>query len=385
MTGIPAIEQVEIGRTASFARPPGAAGLDELADAAERALDVTRKIEPMVHEGAAGPVDVTMLAAAYDLGLGLVASRSSRVELLATGANGEHIREPAEQLQPGFTLDRNDGFLVRDAATVSPAINLLAGRMAVAASARVAAWLVFGSIPFQLGNPAVERLLVIPMNGGIVLRPRGAPPIELEAGNAASVDGWPRIHSQPAVCTLFVGVESFSGEVLRSALIERAAHHPLLRLDAPVTIGAPVEVYGVNGLVDYADLVAEAVRRVQSDTSIDELAWWWTLAASLPAVGTSGAHLERIRGRFPGGVGIAGDTDDGRLLLRTGGATVAVHGDLLPWLTELVAGEVVGCPEFVHRASADVLLRMGVVEPVFGTPRAVVPPVGVGATSGEGA
>jgi hypothetical protein len=372
VSDVPALESVDIGRTAAFPRRPD----DEfpaLAEAARRGVAASTEIEPAVATVDPTVVGTAAVAPVYDLGLAVVASRSQRVELLSRGEGGEDVRVRATDLPVGHSLDRNDGFLLHDAGTLSPAVNLLAGRLAVAASSRVAARLLFGSVPFQLEDPPVGDVLVLPLNGSVVLRPPDAPPIEVEAGHLVRCDGWPRVHTHPAVCTLLLGVEALVGPVLRTALTERAAHHPLLRLDAPVEIRRPVQVYGIDGEVDYASIVTDALAQVRADAPEEDLRWWWTLGAALPGLGSPGADLQQVRGRFPGGVGIVGDTEDGRLLLRASGATLAASTELLPWLAEAIAGEPVACTEPDHARAAGVLLAVGLAEPVLDGVHPILP------------
>lgn len=368
------VQVVDLGRAAAFPEPPAGEGFEALVASAGSAPALAAAIEPAFAATGLVAVDTTALRPLYDLGMALVATRSTTVDHLVRTPEADH-RRPIAERPPGATLERNDGYLVNEVEACAAAVNALAGRVAVARGAPVTASLLFGSAPFELERPAAATVWVIPLNGDVIVRPSGGAPTDVAAGQLLSCAGWPRIHSHPAVGTLLVVEEDFSDRVRRDASLERLAHHPLLRLDAPVDFGArPVQMYGLDGEVDYASVVAQAADEVLAASPPELLRWWWVLTRRLPPLVAQGPDGTVARGRFPAGLGVLGQAETGdAVVVRAGGHAFVVPDAQRDLLVRLVAGEVVrgGSPD--EDRTLTELMRVGLAEPVVDDVRPIVP------------
>jgi hypothetical protein len=374
MTPPTALEAIGVGRIGSYPAAPDPVQHAELVlacrDGARRSAD----LEPILEAGDLFRADTTELLSAFHLGAALLSSRSNLVELVSRTPDATDVRLPLREVPPGRPLEQNDGYLVHQASSFLPAINLLAGRIATARGARVVSMLLFGSLPFPLAQPTVGETWTVTLNGAAVVRPGAGPPAEIDPGNVLRCSGWPRIHTDPAVCSVLIGIETLVGPPLRMAFIERAAHHPLLRLDSAIDIDTPVTVYGLDQPTDYSGMIRDAARQIHHDAPFRDLDRWAVLGNPQPALAVPGTELTTIRGRFAGGIGVVGRAEDGRLLLRAGGSTLGLDDQLLPWLCEVISGAPVDVgSDPVLRASAQTLVRLGLAEPLIGPPRSVVP------------
>jgi hypothetical protein len=378
------IQVVDLGRSASFPERLEGDDVGGLIAAAGTARAAAAVLEPAFGAGPIVAVDPAALLPVYDLGLALVATRSSTVDHLSRSTAHENLLVPIVDRPPGSTLDRHDGYLVRELEGCSAILNALAGRLAVARGSRVTVSLLYGSAPFELERPAARGVWVLPLNGEVIVRPVGGAPTELEAGQLFTTEGWPRIHSHPAIGTLVVVEEDFSDRTRRDALLERLAHHPLLRLDAPVEPGRRVTVYGLEGERDYPDVVRSAVDEVLSASPTELLEWWWVLARRLPPLVGQGPSGTVARGRFPAGVGVISGVEAGDAeVFRSGGNALVVPGSCRELLRRLVAGEVVAATSAGEERSLQEVMRAGLAEPVVDEPRVILPlttsPTGTGA------
>ena len=375
------LRAVDLGRAAAYPERPGGDSHGGLAEASVHARRAATALEPAFHGDGVVSVDPAAVQSAFDLGLALVATRSAHVDFLSRTVDNMDVHGSIADRAPGVPLERNDGYLVRDLEGCSAVLNALAGRLSVARSARVGVFLLYGSAPFPVERPAAGPAWVLPLNGDIIVRPPDGPPTQLTPGHLMSSPGWPRIHSHPSVCTLVVVEEKFTGRIQRDALLERFAHHPLLRVDAAIDPGRRVALYGLDGLVDYPAVVRSAAGEVVESSPIDLLRWWWVLARRLPPLVAQCPDGLVVRGRFPGGAGVLTEVAaDDALVVRAGGHALAGPPASLEFLLRLVAGETVAATTDDERRSAAEVLAAGLAEPMVGEPGSILPVI-----SGQGA
>ncbi len=333
------IESVDVGASDHFPSTP----TGELNDLSRRAQEVAGSLIGWSEPDAT--IDVAQLRATYE---------QCRAAVLAEGGSAVgHVRshDGMDMIVQADALDAdrrrsilNDGggLLLESAERFSAPLNRMCGHLAVARGARVSALALFGSEPTRVLGPQVRRTLVLAAGSDVVVHPDGGAPFELRAGHCATAEGMPRIVAGPDSFTVLLVESAFTPLHRHSMVLDRAARHPLLRLDAPLELAEPVDVYGSSEPVRYVDLVAGEVDLLLSNSPDDLLEWWWVISRRLPPFAIPGsADRVVVRGRFPGGVGTI--ENDEHLILKGAGVTFAVPEHHRELLADLLGGDTFEC------------------------------------------
>jgi hypothetical protein len=282
-----------------------------------------------------------------------IAAAAAQAFSLARGTEVGHVRGHDGQdtvVQEGAlegggregVLAQGGGLLLSSAEGFSTDLNAFTGWLAVASGSRATAVVLRGSEPTRVLGPQVVRTIVLPLTGDVVVHPDGDGPSDLPAGSAVLVQGYPRVLADPDATTALVIESAFDPMQRGAMLLDRAAGHPFLRVDAPAPGVGPVEVYGRDEPVEYADLVRSEHDLLLANTAPELMHWWWVLGRRLPPFPPPARAPElRVRGRFPGGVGevpAGGELPDEVELFKGAGALLAVPATRRELFTDLVAG-----------------------------------------------
>lgn len=262
-------------------------------------------------------------------------------------------------------LDAGGGLLLRKAERFNGPLNRLTASLTVAHAAPSEAMVLVGSLVAPDPLPAATRWHVITLDPGTVIRLAGEAPFELDAGMVLSTDQPPQVHAHPRCATLLLAEHHFAAADRRSVLLERALFHPVLRMDAPLNVFEPIELFGRPGKTSLLERFDSELQSLIAATDQADGAWWWLLRQPLAP-----ASLEHVvsppawvRGRFPGGMGVLEATEN-HLVAVAAGQQVWMSNDLLPFVIELLErGPVDIGTDGPRRDAALILLRAGLIEP----------------------
>jgi hypothetical protein len=363
---------IEVVATHRGARFPGTAtevGLPEWDEAARRGVDEAAR-EWSAGLGS-GRVPVEVLERIH---LALFASGGA----FAPGAEGHRrgpdgidvvVQAPAlDAVERDRLRADGGGIVVRGARRRSPELDRLVTLFGIARRARADAIAVHGSEPTRVLGGQVGQTCVLPVTGAVVVQPDGGPPFDLRPGEAITLPGIPRLAADPDATTVLIVEEVFTDRARRAMLADRARYHPLLRVDAPVPGSGPAEVYGIDGPVDYGDLVRGQLDALLAASPTDAMRDWWRWDERLPPTRFASGPAARVRGRFPGGIGVVelGDA----VLARAGGVNLVAQPEAVALVARLLErapvalSELGSMPRVVEALS--VLASVGLVEEVPG-------------------
>jgi len=337
------IEIVDAGRLNRFPTAATAAGIAELDEWARLGRDRARASAGWAEHGA--QVDPADFRSTWFECSGAIAALPVEVSAHVRGHDGVDMivqNDALDQRRRRAALDDGGGLVLSQAERFSDRLNRMCGELSVAWNTRVTVFALVGSEPTRVLGPQVVRSCVVAVSTNVVVHPEGAAPFDLPAGGCAVVDGFPRVLAGPDVFTLLF-VESALTSAARSALlVERGRFHPLLRLDAPLDPTPPIEVYGIDEPVPYADLLERELSALRENSSDEQLRWWWLLDRALPPLPLPWSADDMIvRGRFPGGVGVVYQGDE--LVLKGAGTVFAVPDGRQELLQALLSGTDITC------------------------------------------
>jgi hypothetical protein len=337
------IEIVDAGRLNRFPLGAAHAGFPELDEWSEVAR--THAVSSVTWAETGARVDPMTLSSTYFECAGAIAARPAEVTGHVRGHDGIDMivqHDALDARRHRALLDDGGGLVLSEAERFSDLLNRMCGELSVAWNTRVTAHALVGSEPTRVLGPQVVRTCVIAVSASVVVHPHDGAPFDLPAGGCAVVDGFPRVLASPEAFTLLFVESTFTAAAQHALLLERAQFHPLLRIDAPIDPASPVEVYGLDGEVAYADVLERELATLVEHSTEEQLRWWWVLDRSLPPlpIPFTGDDIV-VRGRFPGGVGVVHEGEE--LVLKGAGVVFAVPAGRQQLLQALLSGSPIGC------------------------------------------
>lgn len=352
-----------------FPARPTSLGCAELGHAADRAVAEALEQLSLQSPGTSQPASTSGTSGADLKKLVSVAASLGASDLLVCRRRPEGGTEfgSAAELTSGSPvgeLEAGGGLLLRHAERADETLNRLAASLSIARAARFEMIVVLGSLAEVEILDGPQRWQAVAFDNGTIARPVGEAPTDLIPGQATVFVGPPRIHAAPSSITLLIAETQFSDRDLHQTLIQRAVCHPLLRVDAPIYVDQELEVYGRRGVTTLVEHIGDELDLLLGSPDVDEAAWWWLLRSTLAP-----SPLEvlvkapaRVRGRFPGGIGILGRAE-GWTEFMAGGKHLAVSDELLGGLATLVGRGVLDWHDDPRWASpARTLLSLGLAE-----------------------
>lgn len=352
------IEAVDVGWRGRFPERPSARWAELSARAQRRAETEISWVDGGVTLGA------EFLQALSDGPRSAIRSVSGRTTAHLLAHDGEDVIAEHSALEPELiarVFAEGGGLVLEHAEHDSPLLNLLCGQLAVAGASVVSSVALVGGEPTRVFGKWARRCLVIPVDAPVIVHPEGDAPFDVMPGSVAMADGFPRVGGDSSAMTLFLVEHNFTPALRKSLLLDRAGAHPYLRMDAPLNINDPTEIYGQSDPVAYRELIRAEYDGLLANSDDESLRWWWTLAQPLPPMPTQLAAGEMVRGRFPGGVGMIASEDG--TIIRAGGHTLRIPDERLGLFERLLAGEqVVADDDELDPLTLETLASAGVLE-----------------------
>ena len=303
--------------------------------------------------------------AALDEGFGAV-------EAHLLSQHGADTIIPQGSLTPGRyreVLDSGGSIVLREAERWSAAIARRCALMATARSTRVTAWLIRGSEPTGILEAEADSVCVLPLSHSAIVHQPDGVPFDARPGRLVRCEGAPRILSKPLAYSLLFIERRISSKERIGIVSSRALAHPLLRIDMPLDLAKPAEVYGLDGSIHYPDLLTAEWTGLLDSAGEEAVRRWWILSKPMtPVVSPIGQQRCRVEGRFPGGIGVS-EVDDIEYV-HAGGAVMLLDDDEKLTLLRLLEGTVLDvAPSFenldlIAWLAAAGLLEISLVEPV---------------------